>query len=101
MQCCDLTAAGCGDLRSTLHPDGADSLKALLAQVTALSEQVHPAALEVLVFIEVYLEGKTSSMHLFPNAKYFQCIIVFMLFVNHLGIAQPNGRVAANATLST
>lgn len=45
-----------GDLRSTLHPDRPDSLKTLLTQVTALSEQVHPTALEVLKFIKVYLK---------------------------------------------
>lgn len=57
---------------STLDLDGADSLETLLTQVTALSEQVQSTALEVLVFIEVYLV-----------------------------IAHPDGRVAANAALST
>lgn len=45
-----------GDLRATLHPDGADSVEALLGQIAALSKEVHPTALEVLVFKEVYLK---------------------------------------------
>lgn len=47
-----------GDLRSTLDLDGTNSLETLLHQVTGLSKQVHPAALEVLEFIKTNLERK-------------------------------------------
>jgi len=57
---------------SALHSDGANPVKALLTQVTTLSSHLHPAALEVLIFVEV-----------------------------HLVRAHPHGRVAANAALST
>lgn len=63
--------AGFVDLRSTLHPDGADSVETLLAQVTALSKQVHPTALEVLIFIEVYLKSKTQRVHLLLKSNIF------------------------------
>lgn len=53
-----------GHLRAIFHPDGPDSLEALLTQVAALSEQVHPTALEVLKFVEVYLKWKISWKHL-------------------------------------
>lgn len=65
--------AGFGDLRSTLHPDGADPVETLLAQVAALSEQVHPTALEVLVFIEVYLKSKNKQNAFNSDVKYFVC----------------------------
>lgn len=50
------------DSRAVLHPDGADLLETLLGQVAALSEQVHPTALEVLKLKEVYLGGNASEM---------------------------------------
>lgn len=46
------------DLRSTLYPDGANSVETLFTQVTALSKQVHPTALEIFKLIEVYLKNK-------------------------------------------
>lgn len=52
------------DLRATLHLNGADSVETLLTQITALPKQIHPTALEVLKFIEVYLKNRRSSMHL-------------------------------------
>lgn len=52
------------DLRATLHLNGANSVETLLTQITALSKQIHPTALEVLKFIEVYLKNRKSSMHL-------------------------------------
>lgn len=55
-------ADGRSDSRAVLHLDGADLLETLLGQVAALSEQVHPAALEVLKLKEVYLGGDTLSV---------------------------------------
>lgn len=50
-----------GDLRAVLHLDGTDLLESLLGQVTALTEQVHPTALEVLKLKEVYLGRKKKD----------------------------------------
>ena len=50
------------DSRSTLHPDGADLVEVLLAQVAALGADVHPAALEVLILVDVHL-GTNKSCH--------------------------------------
>lgn len=55
---------GHSDLRAVLHLDGADLLETLLGQVAALSEQVHPTALEVLKLKEVYLGGKQNTIDL-------------------------------------
>lgn len=56
---CSCLADGCRDSRAVLHLDGADLLETFLGQVAALSEQVHPTALEVLKLKEVYLGGNT------------------------------------------
>lgn len=63
-------------LRATLYPDGPDSVETLLTQVMALSEHIHPAALEVLEFIEVYLKWKTSRKHLFISRQIFSIIFL-------------------------
>lgn len=47
------------NLRAILHPDGADLFETLLAKVTALRKQIHPAPLEVLIFIQVQLNKIT------------------------------------------
>lgn len=75
------------NLRSDLYPDGADSLHALLAQVTGLSKQVHSTSLEVLVFIEVYLESKNTLKALVSQVQYFRYIITcFHVFFRALGV---------------
>lgn len=61
---CSHLASGCSDLRAILHLDGADLLETLLGQVAALSEQVHPTALEVLELKEVYLGGRQNTSDL-------------------------------------
>lgn len=92
-----------GDLRSTLNPDGANSVKTLLTQVTALSKQVHPTALEVLIFIEVYLQSEANRINLFLESSIFSLLLSVVLRISsvHLVVAHPHGRVAANAALST
>ena len=49
------------DSRSTLHPDGSDLVEVLLAQVAALGAEVHPAALEVLVLVDVHLGTRMNT----------------------------------------
>ena len=56
-----LICYGLSDLRSTLHPDGANPFETLLTQVTTLSVQLHSTALEVLKLKEVHLEIRTRQ----------------------------------------
>lgn len=43
------------NLRAILHPDGANLFETLLTKITALCEKIHPAPLEVLIFVQVQL----------------------------------------------
>lgn len=43
------------NLRAVFHPDGANLFETLLTKVTALCEKIHPAPLEVLIFVQVQL----------------------------------------------
>lgn len=43
------------NLRAVLYPDGANLFETLLTKVTALREKIHPAPLEVLIFVQIQL----------------------------------------------
>lgn len=43
------------DLRATLHSDGAYSIKALITDIATLAIQLHPATLEILTLVQIYL----------------------------------------------